>query len=99
MPELRAECAEAGRRRIRWSRLSGRAPGGGGWRGISKGRGEVGGLGGEEKLEEVGEKKMNDCDSGARSPDKLPGGEDETSTAPLPEKPTTWWGFALFNVA
>ncbi|RZR78118.1 hypothetical protein BHM03_00003377 [Ensete ventricosum] len=54
--------------------------------GLVEGRGEVGGLGGEEKLEEVGEKKMNDCDSGARSPDKLPGGEDETSTAPLPEK-------------
>ncbi|CAD5179033.1 unnamed protein product [Musa acuminata subsp. malaccensis] len=29
---------------------------------------------------------MNDYDRGATSPDKLPGGEDETSTAPLPEK-------------
>lgn len=54
--------------------------------GLVEDRGEVRGLGGEEKLEEVGERKMNDYDSGARSPDKLPGGEDETSTAPLPEK-------------
>lgn len=54
--------------------------------GSVEGRGEVRGLGGEEKLEEVGERKMNDYDSGARSPGKLPGGEDETSTAPLPEK-------------
>ncbi|XP_042498035.1 casein kinase 1-like protein HD16 isoform X2 [Macadamia integrifolia] len=40
------------------------------------------GVGGEE----VGEKKMDDYDSGGRSADKAPGAEDEGSTAPLPEK-------------
>ncbi|XP_077209940.1 casein kinase 1-like protein HD16 isoform X1 [Tasmannia lanceolata] len=40
---------------------------------------------GEEK-EEVGEKKMEDYDSGGRSADKVQGGEEEGSTAPIPEK-------------
>ncbi|KAF3450696.1 hypothetical protein FNV43_RR06785 [Rhamnella rubrinervis] len=44
-----------------------------------------GGGGGAEK-EEVGEKPMDDYDSGARSKDKINAGEDEGSTAPLPEK-------------
>ncbi|KAG6504211.1 hypothetical protein ZIOFF_036542 [Zingiber officinale] len=51
-----------------------------------EGRGEVGGLAGEEIQEGVGERKMNDCNSGARSADKLAGGEDEGNAAPLPEK-------------
>ncbi|XP_028778932.1 casein kinase 1-like protein HD16 [Neltuma alba] len=41
--------------------------------------------GGAER-EEVGEKQMDDYDSGARSNDKGNAGEDEGSTAPLPEK-------------
>ncbi|KAF8407093.1 hypothetical protein HHK36_006218 [Tetracentron sinense] len=36
--------------------------------------------------EEVGEKQMEDHDSGGRSIDKAPGAEDEGSTVPLPEK-------------
>ncbi|XP_043720209.1 casein kinase 1-like protein HD16 isoform X2 [Telopea speciosissima] len=52
--------------------------GGGAWA-------DFGGLVGASK-EEVGEKKMEDYDSGARSADKAPGAEDEGSTAPLPEK-------------
>ncbi|XP_061367501.1 casein kinase 1-like protein HD16 isoform X1 [Gastrolobium bilobum] len=44
-----------------------------------------GGVGGGEK-EEVGEKQMDEFDSGARSNDKANAGEDEGSTAPLPEK-------------
>ncbi|RWV94763.1 hypothetical protein GW17_00042668 [Ensete ventricosum] len=51
--------------------------------GLVEGRGEVGG---EENREGVGERMMNDCDSGARSGGKPPGGEEEGSTAPLPEK-------------
>ncbi|CAL9049742.1 casein kinase 1-like protein HD16 isoform X1 [Musa acuminata AAA Group] len=51
--------------------------------GLVEGRGEVGG---EENREGVGERMMNDCDSGAKSGGKLPGGEEEGSTAPLPEK-------------
>lgn len=36
--------------------------------------------------EEVGEKAMDEYDSGGRSADKGAGAEDEGSTAPLPEK-------------
>ncbi|KAJ7965924.1 putative Casein kinase [Quillaja saponaria] len=36
--------------------------------------------------EEVGERDMDEYDSGGRSPDKGHGAEDEGSTAPLPEK-------------
>lgn len=45
-------------------------------------------VGGEENEadEGVGERRMDDFNSGARSADKLPGAEDEGSTAPLPEK-------------
>ncbi|XP_038986299.1 casein kinase 1-like protein HD16 [Phoenix dactylifera] len=35
---------------------------------------------------EIGERRMDEFDCGARSADKLPGGEDEGSTAPIPEK-------------
>ncbi|KAA8540363.1 hypothetical protein F0562_024718 [Nyssa sinensis] len=48
------------------------------------GGGDIGG--GGAKREEVGEKPMDDCDSGARSADKAQAGEDEGSTAPLPER-------------
>ncbi|XP_054781385.1 casein kinase 1-like protein HD16 [Prosopis cineraria] len=41
---------------------------------------------GGAQREEVGEKQMDDYDSGARSNDKGNAGEDEGSTAPLPEK-------------
>ncbi|KAB1218513.1 Casein kinase I isoform delta-like [Morella rubra] len=51
----------------------------------NRGLEEGGGGGGPEK-EEVGEKQMDDCDSGGRSKDKAHAGEDEGSTAPLPEK-------------
>ncbi|KAJ7963066.1 putative Casein kinase [Quillaja saponaria] len=50
---------------------------------VAGGGGEVGG-GGAEK-EELGEKQMDGHDSGARS-NKANAGEDEGSTAPLPEK-------------
>ncbi|CAK9153506.1 unnamed protein product [Ilex paraguariensis] len=43
------------------------------------------GVGGGEP-EEVAEKPMDDYGSGARSADKVHAGEDEGSTAPLPEK-------------
>ena len=50
--------------------------------------------------EEVGEKAMDEYDSGGRSADKAPGAEDEGSTAPLPEKVVTiFWiprPFGLF---
>lgn len=36
--------------------------------------------------EGVGERAMDEYDSGGRSADKGPGAEDEGSTAPLPEK-------------
>ncbi|KAJ9692272.1 hypothetical protein PVL29_011369 [Vitis rotundifolia] len=45
----------------------------------------VGGAGGAQN-DEVGKKKMDDFDSGGRSPEKAHAGEDEGSTAPLPEK-------------
>ncbi|XP_010249521.1 PREDICTED: casein kinase 1-like protein HD16 isoform X1 [Nelumbo nucifera] len=54
--------------------------------------GVAGGVGGDlvglvrAEEEGVGEKQMDDYDSGARSADKAPGAEDEGSTAPLPEK-------------
>lgn len=53
---------------------------------LVEGRGEVGEFAGEENQEEVGVRKMNDCDSGAKSAEKLVGGEDEGNTTPLPEK-------------
>lgn len=54
--------------------------------GLAEGVGEIGGIGGgEENREGVGE-RMDEFDSGAKSADKLPGGEDEGNTAPLPEK-------------
>ncbi|XP_073007038.1 casein kinase 1-like protein HD16 isoform X1 [Typha latifolia] len=40
----------------------------------------------EENREGVGERKMDDYGSGAKSGDKVLGGEDEGSTAPIPEK-------------
>ncbi|MQM02474.1 hypothetical protein Taro_035236 [Colocasia esculenta] len=43
-------------------------------------------LGGEGNKEGVGEKKMDEFDSGGKSAEKLPGPEDEGNTAPLPEK-------------
>lgn len=46
-----------------------------------EGVGEVG-----EIKEEVGERKMDEFDSGAKSADKVPGAEEEGTTAPLPEK-------------
>ncbi|KAL6334925.1 hypothetical protein AAG906_023730 [Vitis piasezkii] len=45
----------------------------------------VGGAGGAQN-DEVGKKKMDDFDSGGRSAEKAHVGEDEGSTAPLPEK-------------
>lgn len=39
-----------------------------------------------EGKEEVAEKPMGEFDSGARSADKAPAGEEEGSTAPLPER-------------
>ncbi|KAA0051040.1 hypothetical protein IC582_002790 [Cucumis melo] len=50
------------------------------------GIGEVGGAAGGAKKEELGEKKMNDRDSGAGSNDKAHAVEEEGSTTPLPEK-------------
>ncbi|XP_072997215.1 casein kinase 1-like protein HD16 [Typha latifolia] len=53
--------------------------------GLLEGGGEIG----EEKKDEeegVGERKMDEFDSGARSADKIAGAEDEGSIAPLPEK-------------
>ena len=55
-------------------------------------RGLEGG-GGAEK-EEVGEKQMDDFESGGKSNDKAPVGDDEESTVPLPEKV---WAFSLFD--
>ena len=43
-------------------------------------------LGGGVGREEVGEKPMDDNDNGARSAEKAHAGEDEGSTAPLPER-------------
>ncbi|KAL0441487.1 UNVERIFIED_CONTAM: Casein kinase-like protein HD16 [Sesamum radiatum] len=40
----------------------------------------------EERREEVGEKRMDDYDSGGKTPDKGNGGDDELASAPLPEK-------------
>ena len=51
-----------------------------------EGGGEVGGLVGDEIKEGVSKKKMDDFDSGARSADKIPGGEDEGSMALLLKK-------------
>ncbi|KAJ8458576.1 hypothetical protein OPV22_031502 [Ensete ventricosum] len=54
---------------------------------LVEGGGEVGGVVGEVNLEGVGERRMGEYDGGARSADKLlPRGEEEGSTAPLPEK-------------
>lgn len=53
-------------------------------RGFEEAFGGGGGVGAEK--EEVGEKPMDDYDSGARSKDKVNAVEDEGSTAPLPEK-------------
>lgn len=53
------------------------------------GIGEVGGAAGGAKKEELGEKKMNDRDSGAGSNDKAHAVEEEGSTTPLPEKVST----------
>ncbi|KGN45587.1 casein kinase 1-like protein HD16 isoform X1 [Cucumis sativus] len=50
------------------------------------GIGEVGGAAGGAKKEELGDKKMNDRDSGAGSNDKAHAVEEEGSTTPLPEK-------------
>ncbi|XP_022964459.1 casein kinase 1-like protein HD16 isoform X1 [Cucurbita moschata] len=50
------------------------------------GVGEVGGAAGGAKKEEIGDKKMDDHDSGAGSNDKAHAVEEEGSTAPLPEK-------------
>ena len=53
----------------------------------------VGGAGGAQN-DEVGKKKMDDVDSGGRSADKPHAGEDEGSTAPLPEK--VWYLLLFF---
>ncbi|EHA8590353.1 hypothetical protein COCNU_scaffold017399G000030 [Cocos nucifera] len=53
---------------------------------LLEGGDEVGALVGEEIKVGIGERKMDDYESGAKSADKLPGGEDEGSTAPFPEK-------------
>lgn len=52
----------------------------------------VGGAGGAQN-DEVGKKKMDDFDSGGRSAEKPHAGEDEGSTAPLPEKV---WSLVIF---
>ncbi|MQM02845.1 hypothetical protein Taro_035615 [Colocasia esculenta] len=44
------------------------------------------GKGGREDKEGVGERKMVDNDSGARSAEKPPGAEDEGNTTPVPDK-------------
>lgn len=54
------------------------------------GVGEVGGAAGGAKKEEIGEKKMDDHDSGAGSNDKAHAVEEEGSTAPLPEKVSSY---------
>ncbi|XP_023514196.1 casein kinase 1-like protein HD16 isoform X2 [Cucurbita pepo subsp. pepo] len=54
--------------------------------GFEFGVGEVGGAAGGAKKEEIGDKKMDDHDSGAGSNDKAHAVEEEGSTAPLPEK-------------
>ncbi|KAG8656422.1 casein kinase 1-like protein HD16 isoform X2 [Manihot esculenta] len=46
----------------------------------------VGAVGGGAEKEEVGERPMDDYDSAGKSNDKANAGEDEGSTAPLPEK-------------
>ncbi|KAJ9190247.1 hypothetical protein P3X46_001471 [Hevea brasiliensis] len=46
----------------------------------------VGVIGGGAEKEEVGEKPMDDYDGGGKSNEKANAGEDEGSTAPLPEK-------------
>ncbi|URE34040.1 CK1 includes the casein kinase 1 kinases [Musa troglodytarum] len=52
---------------------------------LAEGGGEVGGVVGEVNLEGVGERRMDEYDSGARSADKLlPRGEEEGNAAPLP---------------
>ncbi|KAK7255447.1 hypothetical protein RIF29_28857 [Crotalaria pallida] len=48
--------------------------------------GGQGGGGAADKKVEVGEKQMDDVDSGARSQDKANAGEDDGNAAPLPEK-------------
>ncbi|URE34038.1 CK1 includes the casein kinase 1 kinases [Musa troglodytarum] len=54
---------------------------------LAEGGGEVGGVVGEVNLEGVGERRMDEYDSGARSADKLlPRGEEEGNAAPLPVK-------------
>lgn len=51
---------------------------------ILEGAGDIGG--GGEKEEGEAAKEMDDNDSGARSGDRAHGGEDEGTTAPIPEK-------------
>lgn len=66
--------------------------------GLPEGVGEIGALGGgeEENQEEVGERRMDEFDSGGKSADKLAGGEDEGSTAPLPEKVSSFASLISF---
>ncbi|KAJ6823976.1 casein kinase 1-like protein HD16 isoform X1 [Iris pallida] len=51
---------------------------------LLEGGGEIGG--GREDEEGIGERRMDDYDSGGKSADKLAGGEEEGGAAPLPEK-------------
>lgn len=45
----------------------------------------------EEEREEVGEKPMDEYDSGGKSPDKGNAADDELASAPLPEKVRTFY--------
>lgn len=64
---------------------------------LAEGGGEVGGVVGEVNLEGVGERRMDECDSGARSAEKLlPRGEDEGSAAPLPVQVRAFYAFCIF---
>ncbi|KAJ6830957.1 casein kinase 1-like protein HD16 isoform X1 [Iris pallida] len=51
---------------------------------LLEGGGEIGG--GREDEEGIGERRMDDYDSGGKSAGKLAGGEEEGGAAPLPEK-------------
>ena len=60
---------------------------------LAEGGGEVG----EVNVEGIGERRMDEYDSGARSADKLlPRGEDEGSAAPLPVKVRAIYTFCIF---
>lgn len=54
--------------------------------GLVEGEGEGWGDPEGNKEEGVADRRMDEFDSGGRNADKLPGAEEEGSTAPLPEK-------------